>query len=72
MSAARHFFQRGTLSDDQLTTDIQSDISTSRQVQQELTSAGQYGAAARMSEAVDEHLDELNDVKRGSWRPKHA
>lgn len=72
MSAARHHFKSGTFSTDQLTTDIQNDISVSRKAEQELKAAGQYRVANLMSEAVDEHLDELNDLNNGSWRPKHA
>lgn len=72
MSAARHHFQRGTLSDSQLTTDIQADITAARGAQRDLAATGQHGMAARMGEAVDEHLDELSAVKNGTWRPMHA
>lgn len=72
MSSARHFFSRGTVSDDALKTDIKADITATRGAQRDLQQAGQYGAANRMGAAVDEHLDELNDVNSGTWRPKHA
>lgn len=72
MSSARHFFARGTLSDAELTADIKADIAAARGAQKDLTAAGQYGFANRMAEAVDEHLDELNDAQRGTWHPKHA
>lgn len=72
MTAARHFFAPGTLSDANLQTDIKADIVAARGAQKDLAAAGQYGVASRMAEAVDERLDELNEVKRGTWRPKHA
>ncbi|MEU2873772.1 hypothetical protein ABZ769_31985 [Streptomyces olivoreticuli] len=70
MASARHFFTSGTLSDEQLQSDIKDDISTARGAQREMKYAGQYKLAHRMGDAVDEHLDELNDAKRGSWRPR--
>ena len=72
MSAARHFFTRGTVSTDQIKAEVQADITAARGAQRDLTAAGQYSAAARMGAAVDEHLDELNDVNNGTWKPKHA
>ncbi|MEU3546297.1 hypothetical protein [Streptomyces longwoodensis] len=72
MSSARHFFARGTVFDDALKADIEADITAARGAQRDLQQAGQYGAATRMGEAVDEHLDELGEVNRGTWRPKHA
>ena len=72
MAGSRHFFGRGTSSDDQLKSEIQSDVAAARGAQRDLTAAGQYGAAARMGEAADEALDELNDLSRGAWKPKHA
>lgn len=72
MTAARHFFASGSFSDADLQTDIKADIAAARGAQKDLKSAGQYGAAGRMAEAVDEHLDELNDARRGTWHPKHA
>ncbi|MFJ4623046.1 hypothetical protein [Streptomyces sp. NPDC088812] len=47
-------------------------IASARGAQRDLQQAGQYGVAARMGEAVDEHLDELTDANRGTWKPKHA
>lgn len=72
MSSARHFFARGTVSDDALKADIQADIATARKAQRDLQQAGQYRLAEQMREAADEALDELNDAKRGTWRPRHA
>ncbi|MFD4832624.1 hypothetical protein ACFWPV_22600 [Streptomyces uncialis] len=72
MSASRHFFSRGTVPDAQLKADITDDIASARTAQRDLTAAGQYGAADRMSATVDGHLDELNDVRNGSWKPRHA
>ncbi|MEH0542973.1 hypothetical protein QA802_07790 [Streptomyces sp. B21-105] len=72
MSSARHFLARGSLSDTELKNDIQADITSTRNAQRDLAQAGQHGVAARMSEAVDEHLDELNDANRGTWKPRHA
>ncbi|WP_234539419.1 hypothetical protein [Streptomyces shenzhenensis] len=72
MSSARHFFKPGTLTDEHLKTDITADVAAARGAQRDLQTAGQYGAAARMGEAVDEALDELNAANSGTWRPKHA
>lgn len=71
MSAARHFFSRGTFSDAELAEDIKQDIKAARGAQKDLKAAGQYGVANLMGQAVDEHLDELNDVKAGRWNPFH-
>jgi hypothetical protein len=72
MSSARHFLASGSLSDTELKNDIQADIASARGAQRDLQQAGQYGVAARMGEAVDEHLDELNDATNGTWKPRHA
>jgi hypothetical protein len=72
MSSARHFFARGSVSDAALRSDIQADVTSARNAQINLQQAGQHRIAGQMAEAVDEHLDELNDVKNGTWRPKHA
>lgn len=72
MSAARHFLAPGTVSNADLQTDIKADITAARGAQKDLAAVGQYGAANRMAEAVDEHLDELNDAQRGTWHPRHA
>lgn len=72
MPAARHFFSRGSVSDDQLKADIKDDIASARGAQRDLQAAGQTDMAARMGRAVDEHLDELNAVNNGTWRPRHA
>ena len=72
MSAARHFTQPGTLTAEQLKTDIQDDVTSARGAQQQLQQTGQYGGAARMGDAVDEYLDELADASNGTWTPKHA
>jgi hypothetical protein len=72
MSAARHFFARGTVSDDQLKADIKADVAAARGAQRELQQAGQYGAATRMGDTTDEYLDELNQANNGTWKPKHA
>lgn len=72
VSAARHFFARGTVSNAQLRTEIKADVASARGAQRDLKAAGQHRAADRMGEAVDEHLDELNAVDNGTWTPKHA
>ncbi|MGW6924457.1 hypothetical protein ACWGA9_24750 [Streptomyces sp. NPDC054950] len=72
MSSAHHFLARGSLSDAELKNDIKADVASARGAQRDLQQAGQHGVAARMGEAVDEHLDELNDANRGIWSPKHA
>ncbi|GAA0454086.1 hypothetical protein ACFQ2B_27800 [Streptomyces stramineus] len=72
MSGARHFLPRGSVSADDLEADIKADIAAARGAQRDLKAAHQNGAAARMGEAVDEHLDELNAAKDGTWRPNHA
>lgn len=72
MSSARHFFQPGTLSADQLKTDIQADVAAARGAQRDLQAAGQHSTADQMGQAVDEGLDELNAVSDGTWSPKHA
>ncbi|MFF8100136.1 hypothetical protein ACF07S_10230 [Streptomyces sp. NPDC016640] len=72
MSSARHFFAAGSLSDDELKSQITADIAASRGAQRDLQAAGQHGVAARMAEAVDEHLDELAEATNGTWTPKHA
>lgn len=60
------------MSRDHLKADIEADVAAARGAQRDMQATGQHGQAARMGEAVDESLDELNDVKRGTWRPKHA
>ncbi|MGW6741672.1 hypothetical protein ACWGDX_13250 [Streptomyces sp. NPDC055025] len=72
MSSARHFFPKGTLSSEALDADIKADVSTSRTAQRDLQEAGQHGLAADMGRKVDEHLDELNDAKTDSWKPRHS
>jgi hypothetical protein len=72
MSSARHFVARGSMSDDALRADIQADATAARGAQIDLQQAGQHRLAGQMSEAVDEALDELNDLNDGRWKPKHA
>lgn len=72
MSSARHFLTSGSLSSDELKNDIQADITSARNAQRDLAQAGQHRVAASMSEAVDEHLDELNAANNGTWKPRHA
>lgn len=72
MSAARHFFTLGTLTSDELKTDIKADITATRGAQRDLQNVGQHKVAADMGGAVDEHLDELNAAESGTWKPKHA
>lgn len=72
MSASRHFFKPGTLSDTELKSDIKADVAAARGAQRDLKAAGQRGAAERMGAAVDEHLDELNAANNGTWHPEHA
>ncbi|MEV7975400.1 hypothetical protein [Streptomyces sp. NPDC086519] len=43
MAGARHFFGRGTSSDEQLKSEIQADVAAARGAQRDLTAAGQYG-----------------------------
>ncbi|GAA4824075.1 hypothetical protein [Streptomyces ziwulingensis] len=70
MSSSRHFFS--STPKDQVKAEIEADLAAARGAQRDLTAAGQHAVAARMGEAVDEHLDELNAVKNGTWKPKHA
>lgn len=72
MSAARHFLPNGSVPAEGLKADIEADIKAARGAQLDLQAARQHGAAARMGDEVDERLDELNAVKNGTWRPKHA
>jgi hypothetical protein len=72
MSSARHFFAPGTVSDEQLKSDIKADVASARSAQRDLQAAGQHGMAARMGEAADEALDELNTANNGTWKPRHA
>lgn len=72
MSAARHFFKAGTASDSNLQADIESDVAAARRAQRDAEAAGQHHTAQQMSAAADEYLDELTDLKGGTWRPKHA
>jgi len=69
MSASRHFSRPS--STEQLVDEIKADVASARGAQRDLQEAGQHRLAARMGEAVDEHLDELNAAKNGTWRPKH-
>ncbi|MEV5940319.1 hypothetical protein [Streptomyces sp. NPDC051994] len=72
MSSARHFFKVGTLSDEQLKSDIKADVASARGAQRDLQATGQHGMAARMGGTADEALDELNAANNGTWKPKHA
>ncbi|MGX2996177.1 hypothetical protein JNUCC64_18150 [Streptomyces sp. JNUCC 64] len=72
MSAARHFFSRGTVPDAELAADIAGDVASARTAQRDLAEVGQHGDAARMGEAVDGYLDELSAVREGRWSPRHA
>lgn len=72
MSSARHFLTPGSLSNTELKNDIQADIAAARGAQRDSAQAGQHRVAASMGEAVDEHLDELNDANNGTWKPRHA
>jgi hypothetical protein len=57
MSAARHFHAAGTFPGD-LEADIKSDVAAFRA----------NGNTERMNAA----LDELNDLRDGTWKPDHA
>ncbi|MEV7089455.1 hypothetical protein AB0O07_26790 [Streptomyces sp. NPDC093085] len=72
MSAARHYFSQGSLSTEELTTDIEADVMASRNAQKALEAAGQHRVAATMADAVDEYLDELSDARKGTWFPRHG
>lgn len=72
MASARHFLARGSISSKELKADIQADITAARGAQRDLAATGQHAAAARMGDAVDAHLDELNDANNGTWKPNHA
>ncbi|MFD5577328.1 hypothetical protein [Streptomyces pseudogriseolus] len=70
MSSARHFFKSQPAS--QTKAEIEADLNAARGAQRDLMAAGQYRLANQMAAAVDEHLDEMNDLNNGTWRPKHA
>jgi hypothetical protein len=72
MSSARHFFSRNTLSDDQLKADITADIKATRGAQEQMKAVGNYGEAEKLGRSVDDKLDELSDVNKGRWFPRHA
>jgi len=69
MSASRHFSRPS--SNEQLVSEIEADVASARGAQRDLQAAGQHRLAASMGAAVDEHLDELNAAKNGTWRPQH-
>ncbi|MFJ8760819.1 hypothetical protein [Streptomyces cyaneofuscatus] len=70
MAGARHF--RKDQPADETRSEIEADISSSRRAQKDLAAAGNHRAAESMRAAVDENLDELNDLDSGAWKPKHA
>ncbi|MDG9717421.1 hypothetical protein [Streptomyces sp. DH24] len=70
MSSSRHFFRSQPAS--QVKAEVEADLKTARAAQRDLMATGQYRMAGQMADAVDEHLDELNDLNNGTWRPKHA
>jgi hypothetical protein len=72
VSSARHFSKPGTHTPDELKAQIAADATAARTAQRDLQVAGQDRMAGQMAAAVDEHLDELNAVSNGTWRPKHA
>ncbi|WP_055694234.1 hypothetical protein [Streptomyces prasinopilosus] len=70
MASSRHFFKSTPAS--QVKAEVEADLKASRAAQRDLMQAGQYRMAGQMADAVDEHLDELNAVNNGTWRPRHA
>ena len=70
MSSARHYFKNQPA--DQVKAEVEADLKAARSAQRDLMEAGQYRVAGLMADAVDEHLDELNDLNNGTWRPRHA
>lgn len=70
MSSARHFFKNRPASE--VKAEVKADLKAARGAQRDLMAAGQHRLANQMADAVDEHLDELNDLNNGTWRPKHA
>lgn len=71
MSSARHYFAKPD-STDRLKGEINADVAAARKAQKQMQEVGNHGLAARMGDAVDEALDELNDVSDGTWRPRHT
>ncbi|MFH8405521.1 hypothetical protein ACH4FX_12210 [Streptomyces sp. NPDC018019] len=71
MSAARHFFEDGAFPGD-LETDIQDDNASAHGARRDCERHGQTEMAQQMGRAKDECLDELTDLKGGTWRPKHT
>lgn len=71
MSSARHFFAKPD-SIDRLKSEIAADAAAARKAQRQQQEVGNHKLAARMGDAADEALDELNDVNNGTWRPRHA
>lgn len=70
MSSSRHFFQNRP--ENQVKAEVEADLKAARGAQRDLMEAGQYRMAGQMADAVNEHLDELNDLNNGTWNPKHA
>ncbi|MFJ9427583.1 hypothetical protein [Streptomyces sp. NPDC101249] len=72
MTSLRHIMKAGTYTQEQLAADVTDDVATYRSIQKSSAASGQHGHAARMGKAVDEHLDELNEVNNGTWKPRHG
>lgn len=70
MASSRHFVKGQPAS--QVKAEVEADLKTSHAAQRHLMEAGQYRMASQMADAVDEHLDELNDLNNGTWKPRHA
>ncbi|MFJ3141691.1 hypothetical protein ACIPJM_04470 [Streptomyces halstedii] len=70
MAASRHFLR--TQSAEQTRTEIKADIKNSRAAEKEAKANGQYRIAETMRQATDEHIDELNALNNGTWKPNHA
>jgi hypothetical protein len=70
MSSARHFSKSQPTG--QTRAEVEADLKASRQAQRDAQANGQHRVADMMRGAVDEHLDELNELNNGSWTPKHA
>ncbi|MEW2070040.1 hypothetical protein [Streptomyces sp. NPDC007346] len=70
MSRPRHLFKKQPV--EQTRAEITADIKNHRKAQREAAENGQHRVAEMMREGVDEHLDELNRLNNGTWKPDHA
>lgn len=65
MVSTRHILKSGTLTPDEIKTDIEADITSARTAQTECVANGQNRLADTMGKAVDGYLD-------GTWTSRNA